>query len=75
MGNLQSIEGINAEGIRLPVGVGAAAVQTANRDVAIGMVNIDRRRRNGINAVVGLRFPGQLETGADVMPDRTGIEL
>ena len=74
-GNLQGIEGINAEGIRLPVGVGAAAVQTANRDVAIGMVNIDRRRRNGINAVVGLCFPGQLETGADIMPDRTGIEL
>ena len=38
------------------------------------MVEIHRRRGPGVNAIVGLVFPGKLHAGADVMAYRAGIE-
>ena len=46
LGYLQRIESIDAEGIRLSVSVGAAAVQAADGDIAVRMINIHRRRRD-----------------------------
>ena len=71
---MQGIESIDAEGIRLPVSVGAAAVQAADGDVAVRMVNIHRRRRERIDPVVGLGFTGEFHAGADVMTDSAGVE-
>ena len=74
LGQRQRIEGINPEGIGLAVGVRPVSVQPANRQVAHRMVEIHRRRGPGVNAIVGLVFPGKLHAGADVMAYRASIE-
>ncbi len=74
LGQRQRIKGINPEGIGLAVGVRPVSVQPANRQVAHRMVEIHRRRGPGVNAIVGLVFPGKLHAGADVMAYRASIE-
>lgn len=47
-GDLQRIEGVNCEGIRLTIGVCAVARQAAGMNAAVRMINIYRGNVTGL---------------------------